>query len=53
MVIRKTNTFVTVATTYPNAMAHEELWRHGYKYVGPTVFNEESDLYHVTYQKHF
>jgi hypothetical protein len=47
-----TDQFVTVATTYPSALSHEEMWIRSYKYVGPTVFNEETDMFHVTYQRH-
>jgi hypothetical protein len=52
VVVDATNQFVTVQTTKPNALTHEVLWKHSYKYVGPSI---PVDLvyWHLTYQRHF
>lgn len=52
-VVRATNQFVTVQTTYPNADTHEVLWKHGYKYIGPITQADDKRYWFLTYQRHF
>lgn len=53
MVVEATNQFVTVQTTKPDALTHEVLWKHSYKFVGPAIQSELPQYWLLTYQRHF
>ena len=52
-VVEATNQFVTVRTTKPDALTHEELWKNSYRFVGPAIQSDLPQYWFLTYQRHF